>query len=119
MSVKSVLMYILVFQMVSFLPAFPPTFCLLSSHPPFMLLHALRIIILLDLIILIILCKEYNLWSHLLCSFHQSPVTSSVLYQNILLSTLSLCSIMSETKFQTHTEPQSKVEFCIFKLLCF
>jgi hypothetical protein len=34
-------------------------------------------LILLDLIILIILCKEYKLWSFSLCSFLQLPVTSS------------------------------------------
>jgi hypothetical protein len=40
------------------------------------------------LIILIMLGKEYNLWSSSLCSFLQTPVTSSLFGPNILLSTL-------------------------------
>jgi hypothetical protein len=40
------------------------------------------------MIILIILGEEYKLWSSLLCSFLQSPVTPSLLGPNILLSTL-------------------------------
>jgi hypothetical protein len=48
------------------------------------------------LIILIILVEEHKLWSSLLRSFFHSPVTSSLLGPNILLSTLlsntlSLC----------------------------
>jgi hypothetical protein len=50
-----------------------------------------------DLIILIILCEEYKLWSSSLRSFLQSPLTSSLFDTNILLctqfsNTLSLCS---------------------------
>jgi hypothetical protein len=40
------------------------------------------------LIILIILDKEYKLWSPSLCSFLQPPITSSLYGLNILLSTM-------------------------------
>jgi hypothetical protein len=42
---------------------------------------------LLNLIMLIILGKEYKLWNSSLCSFLQPPVTSSLFDPNILLST--------------------------------
>jgi hypothetical protein len=58
------------------------------------------------------------LWSFSLCSFLQPPVTSSFFGPNILSTlftdTLNLCSLMSVTKFHTHTEPQAKLLFCIF-----
>jgi hypothetical protein len=40
------------------------------------------------LIILIILCQEYKLWSSSLCRFLQPPLTSSLFGPNILLNTL-------------------------------
>jgi hypothetical protein len=42
------------------------------------------------LIIVILLGEEYNLWSSSLCSFLQSPVTSSLFGPNILLNILFL-----------------------------
>jgi hypothetical protein len=47
------------------------------------------------LVILIILGEKYKLWISSLCSFLQSPVTSSLFGPNILLSTLSLCSSLN------------------------
>jgi hypothetical protein len=77
-------------------------------------------LILLDLITRIILGDEYRSLSSSLCSLLHSPVNSSLLGQNILLSTLfsntlSLCSSLSvwETKFHTHTKQQVKLYFCI------
>jgi hypothetical protein len=58
------------------------------------------LLILLDLNILIILLKDYKLWSTPLHSFLQLPVTSSLFGPNILLTTLfsktlSLCSSLN------------------------
>jgi hypothetical protein len=66
-------------------------------------------LILLYLIILIILDEEYKVWSSSFCSFLQPPAILSPFGPNNLLSTLfsntiSVCSLMRETKFHTHTE---------------
>jgi hypothetical protein len=63
---------------------------------------------LLYLIILIILSKEYKLWSILVCSFLQPLVTSSPLGPNILISslfsnTLSTCSSLKLRDEVSHT----------------
>jgi hypothetical protein len=79
-SIRSILIcppiYVLVFQVVSFLLAFP-------SHPPW-LDHSNYA------------WRKFKLWSSSLCSFLHPPVTSSLFGPNILLNTLfsntlSLC----------------------------
>ena len=61
----------------------------------------------LDFITLTILCEQYRTLSSTLCSFLHSPVTSSLLRPNILLSalvlnTLSLCSSLNVNDQVSH-----------------
>jgi hypothetical protein len=59
-------------------------------------------LILLDLIILIILDEEHKLWSSLLCSFLQPPITSSLFSPKILLSTCSQTPSVYVPPFPCH-----------------
>ena len=76
-------------------------------------------LILLDLITRIIFGEEYRALSSSLCSFLHSPVSSSLLEPNILLSNLLSNTLsphppsMWATKFHTHTKQQAKLLFCI------
>jgi hypothetical protein len=72
------------------------------------------------LIIRKVLGDDHRSLGSSLCSFLHSPVISSLLGSNILLSTYFqtrtayvLASIWA-TKFHTHTKQQAKVQFYIF-----
>ena len=78
-------------------------------------------LILLELITQVTSGEEYRSLSSSLCSLLHSPATSSILHSNNLLSTLfsdtlSLCSFLNvnDQVSHTHTERQTKLEFCMF-----
>jgi hypothetical protein len=77
-------------------------------------------LILLDLICIIISGAEYKLWSSPLCNFIHSPVTSSLLDPNTLLSTLFskpsvyALPLMLQTKFLIHKNNWQNYGFIYF-----
>jgi len=94
---------------------FPPRIPTKTLYTP--LITPIRVtcpvqLILIDLITRKILGEEYRL-----CSFPNSPVTSSLLGPNILLSTLFSNTLnlrppsARATKFHTHTKQQEKLQF--------
>jgi hypothetical protein len=102
-----------------FLLSLPPKTLYTSKFFPMRTIFSAHRIL---LIILIILGEEYKLWSSTVCSFLQPPVTYSFFGPYILLSTLisntnSLYfSLMSQTKFHTHTKLQETVFFLFLYL---
>jgi hypothetical protein len=82
-------------------------------------------LILLDLIVLIILVNEYELWSSSLCSFLQTPGTPSHFGPNILLNTLfsnilSLCYFLNIRDQVTHPHRTTgRIIFFVLKFLRF
>jgi hypothetical protein len=91
---QPILSNVLFFLVVSFFLAFPPISYMNSSSPIRATCPTQPT--LLDFIFLIMFSEVYKLWSSILCSFLQSPVTSYLFGPNIFLSTLfsntlSLC----------------------------
>jgi hypothetical protein len=79
-------------------------------------------IIFLDFIILILLGKQYMLWSSSLCGFFRHPITWSLFSPNIFLSTLfsntlTLCSSINIREHTNHGQDHNCVysDFYVFR----
>ena len=105
-------------------PQWPPSFQFPHQEPIQPLSSTIRAtcqahLILLDFITLTILGEEYKSFSSSLSNLLHSPVTSSLLRPNILLSacsqtpSASFPPTMSTTKFHTHTKQQAILYFYI------
>jgi len=93
-----------------------PRICLSSSHTHYMPAH----LILVDLITRTIFGEEYRSLSSSLCSFLHTPVTSSLLFPNILLSTLFLNTLSVSDQVSHPYNTTGKIivlYFLIFKFL--
>ena len=102
--------------MVCFFNVFLQEACSISVLP----VHAIcpAYLVFLNLISHIICGQQYKSWSPSLCSFFQSPVTSSLLGPNIspaacfLTPSAHVFFLIWGTKFHTNLKQQTKLYFC-------
>jgi hypothetical protein len=72
------------------------------------------------LIMVIILGEEYKSYSFLICSFRHPPALYPSLFPIFSSAPFSQTPpvyhspLMSETMFHSHTDPQAKLQSCIF-----